>query len=192
VFIKHGDARVGFVTIKPGQKKTGNSFLEMLARHLSSRKGPGESASLVEKMKGLNVFSVAYIHYTEAQVKLLCSKAKGGQNLNASSVIDYQLAKETCHGQNPDPHDRLSDGTLYISPNVPEAEVRIEVTRMESPRNERTTSRIERRAVSTEEAKTKEDVCRERDNAKIDKERATAAISEKDNIIQDPSGKETH
>jgi hypothetical protein len=42
----------------------------MLARHLSSRKGPGESASLVEMIKDLSEFIIAYIHYTYGQVKL--------------------------------------------------------------------------------------------------------------------------
>jgi hypothetical protein len=169
------------MNITPGPKKTGKKFLEMLARHLSDKKAPGHASALAEKMSQSTRFRVAYLHYTPAQISLFLSKSKGGRNLNASSPIDWQLAKNTCHNNIPDPHDKNDNGMFYISPNVPEMDVMVEVQKIESSRNARTASRTERRAVAVEAVKTKDDVCRERDCARIDKARAIMA---KDSVIE--------
>jgi len=125
---------------------------------------------------------VAYLHYTpEEQINLISSKAKGGMNLNASALINYQLTKETSHNRTPDPHDKASNGKYYISPNVPETDVRLEVKKLESSRFARTTSRSERQAVAVEGSKTKEQLCRERDNARIN---TLHALQSKDNVIK--------
>jgi hypothetical protein len=104
----------------------------MLARHLSDKKGDVRNvAALAHQMSERKVIKIAYLHYTDEQVRLIAPRAKGGQNLNASTRIDYQRAQATCYNGYPDPYDRLQDGTHFISPNVPEENVRLEVESLE-------------------------------------------------------------
>jgi hypothetical protein len=132
VFLKNKHVRAGFITIKPGQKKTGPEFCTMLARHLSDRRGDVRHVTaLAQQMRERKVIKIAYLHYTDEQVRLIAPRVKGGQNLNASTIIDHQLAQATCYDGNPDPYDRLQDGTHFISPNVPEEDVRLEVESLE-------------------------------------------------------------
>jgi hypothetical protein len=104
----------------------------MLARHLSDKKGDVRNvAALAQQMSERIVIKIAYLHYTDEQVRLIAPRVKGGQNLNASARIDYQLAQATCYNGNPDPYDRLQDGTHFISPSVPEEDVKLEVESFE-------------------------------------------------------------